>query len=169
MYTCQHSRFLKPITCQDKTSIFKSLCIRVCVYIELSYGPVQHNMLKLRGSLGKLTMGHHHHHHHLDYTAPIPPQISSGCCTAGVCGQCEWESKRGPVGQQRWFLCKAAGGLFCRSVFNGIRFSTKNRWQSKILKSSRCRGCIGPLMTGRDNGGRCMGSSNAYKGRRLAN
>ncbi len=88
--------------------------------------------------------------------------------TAGVCGKCEWESKRGPVGQQRWFLCKAEpGGHYCRSVFNGIRFSTKNRWQSKILKSSRCRGCIGPLMTGRDNGGRCMGSSNADKGRGL--
>ncbi len=73
------------------------------------------------------------------YTAPTPPPppsppISSGCCTAGVCGQCEWESKRGPVGQQRWFLCKAEpGGLYCLSVFNGIRFSTKNRWQSKIL------------------------------------
>ena len=105
----------------------------------------------------------------VNYTAPIPPpKISSGCCTAGVCGQCEWESKRGPVGQKRWFLCKAElGGLCCRSVFNGIRFSTKSRWQSKIFKSSRCRGCIGPLMTCRDNGGRCMGSSNAYKGRML--
>jgi hypothetical protein len=37
--------------------------------------------------------------------------------------------------------------------------STKNRWQSKILKSSCCsccRSCIRPLMTVRDNGGSCM-------------
>ena len=50
-------RRLAPVArLQDKV-VRMSLCVRVDVHIELSYGPVQHNMLKLRGPLGQLTMG----------------------------------------------------------------------------------------------------------------
>ncbi len=50
-------RRLAPVArLQDKVARM-SLCIRVDVYIELSYGPVQHSMLKLPGSLGELTIG----------------------------------------------------------------------------------------------------------------
>ena len=50
-------RRLAPVARLRGKVVRMSLCIRVDVHIELSYGPVQHNMLKLRGSLGLLTMG----------------------------------------------------------------------------------------------------------------
>ncbi len=53
---CSRRRLAPVARLQDKV-VHMSLCIRVDVCIEVSYGPVQHNMLKLRGSLGQLTMG----------------------------------------------------------------------------------------------------------------
>ncbi len=53
---CSRRRLAPVARLQDKV-VRMSLFIRVDVHIELSYGPVQHNMLKLRVSLGQLTMG----------------------------------------------------------------------------------------------------------------
>ena len=53
---CSRHRLATVARLQDKV-VRKSLCIRVDVHIELSYGPVQHDMLELRGSLGQITMG----------------------------------------------------------------------------------------------------------------
>ncbi len=50
---CSRHRLAPVARLQDKV-VCISLCTRVDVHIELSYGPVQHDMLKLRGSLGKL-------------------------------------------------------------------------------------------------------------------
>ena len=53
---CSRRRLAPVARLHDKV-VRMSLCIRVDVYIELSYGSVQLDMLKLRGSLGQLTMG----------------------------------------------------------------------------------------------------------------
>ena len=53
---CSRRRLAPVARLQDKV-VRMSLCVRVDVHIELSYGPVQPYMLKLRGSLGQLTMG----------------------------------------------------------------------------------------------------------------
>ncbi len=50
-------RRLAPVARLKEKVVRMFLCIRVDVDIELSYGPVQHDMLKLRGPLGKLTKG----------------------------------------------------------------------------------------------------------------
>ena len=53
---CSRCR-LAPVAHFHDKIVRMSLCIRVDVNIELSYGSVQLDMLKLRGSLGQLTMG----------------------------------------------------------------------------------------------------------------
>ncbi len=50
-------RRLAPVARLQDTAVRTSLYILVDVHIELSYGSLQLNMLKLRGSLGQLTMG----------------------------------------------------------------------------------------------------------------
>ncbi len=44
-------RRLAPVARLRGKVVRMSLCIRLDVHIELSYGPVHHHMLKLRGSL----------------------------------------------------------------------------------------------------------------------
>ncbi len=51
---CSRRRLAPVARLQDKV-VRMSLCIRLDVHIELSYGPVQPDMLNLRGSLGQLT------------------------------------------------------------------------------------------------------------------
>ena len=53
---CSRRRLAPVARFQDKVARMP-LCVRVGVYIELLYGSVQPSMLKLRGSLGNLTMG----------------------------------------------------------------------------------------------------------------
>ena len=53
---CSRRRLATVARLQGKV-VRMSLCIRVDANIELSYGPVKHDMPKLRGSLGQLTMG----------------------------------------------------------------------------------------------------------------
>jgi hypothetical protein len=53
---CSRRRLAPVARLRDKV-VRVSLCIRVDVHIELSYGSAQLDMLKLRGSLGQLTMG----------------------------------------------------------------------------------------------------------------
>ena len=53
---CSRRRLAPVARLHDKV-VRMSLYIRVDVYIELSYGSVQLDMLKLRGSLEQLTMG----------------------------------------------------------------------------------------------------------------
>ncbi len=50
-------RRLAPVPCHLGKVARTSLYAHVDAHINLSHGPVQHKMLKLRGSLGQLTMG----------------------------------------------------------------------------------------------------------------
>ncbi len=51
-----------------------------------------------------------------------------------MCGQCEWESMKGPVGQKRWFLCKAKPGVLELDLTRVVLFSEVSR---KLWKYSR--------------------------------
>ena len=53
---CSRRRLAPVARLQDKV-VRMSLFIRLDVHIELSYGSVQLDMLKLRGSVGQLTLG----------------------------------------------------------------------------------------------------------------
>ncbi len=74
------------------------------------------------------------------------PQIHQGAALRVCVGSASGKASEVPSGRSDGSCaCKAKhGGLYCQSVINEIRFSTKNRWHLKILKSSRCRTSLDP-------------------------